>query len=87
MPSIRWLEFSQRLSDLPIKRVIKAGLGKADQISEQELAAYQAPFPDVTYKAGAMVWPSQVPLKPEDPGQLKCMPRARCCQPGRSLCW
>ena len=64
----RWLEFSQRLSDLPIKRVIKAGLGKADQISEQELAAYQAPFPDITYKAGAMVWPSQVPLKPEDPG-------------------
>ena len=64
----RWLEFSQRLSDLPIKRVIKAGLGKADQISEQELAAYEAPFPDVTYKAGAMVWPSLVPLKPDDPG-------------------
>ena len=64
----RWLEFSQRLSDMPIQRVIKAGLGKVDQISAEELAAYEAPFPDVTYKAGAMVWPSLVPLKPEDPG-------------------
>ena len=64
----RWLEFSQRLSDMPIKRVIKAGLAKADQISDEELAAYEAPFPDVTYKAGAMVWPSLLPLKPEDPG-------------------
>lgn len=64
----RWLEFSQKLSDMPIKRVIKAGLGKADQILPEELAAYEAPFPDVTYKAGAMVWPSLVPLQPEHPG-------------------
>jgi haloalkane dehalogenase len=64
----RWLEFSQRLSDMPIKRVIKAGLAKADQLTDEELAAYEAPFPDVTYKTGAMVWPSLVPLKPEDPG-------------------
>jgi haloalkane dehalogenase len=64
----RWREFAERVSDLPIKRVIKAGLGKADQISQEELAAYEAPFPDVTYKAGAMVWPSLVPLVPEDPG-------------------
>ncbi|MCZ6530058.1 MAG: haloalkane dehalogenase [Chloroflexi bacterium] len=64
----RWLEFSQGLRDMPIKRVIRGGLGKADQISPEELAAYEAPFPDVTYKAGAMVWPSLVPLKPEDPG-------------------
>ena len=64
----RWLEFSQRMSDMPIKRVIRAGLGKAELISQEELAAYEAPFPDVTYKAGAMVWPSLVPLKPDDPG-------------------
>ena len=64
----RWREFAERVSNMPIKRVIKAGLGKADQISAEELAAYEAPFPDVTYKAGAMVWPSLIPLKPEDPG-------------------
>ncbi len=64
----RWLEFSRGLSDMPIKRIIRGGLAKADQISPEELAAYEAPFPDVTYKAGAMVWPSLVPLKPEDPG-------------------
>ena len=64
----RWLKFAERVSDMPIKRVIKAGLGKADQITPEELAAYEAPFPDVTYKAGAMVWPSLVPLGPDDPG-------------------
>ncbi|MFQ5942512.1 MAG: haloalkane dehalogenase [Anaerolineales bacterium] len=64
----RWREFAERVSNMPIKRVIKGGLGKPDQISPEELAAYEAPFPDVTYKAGAMVWPSLVPLKPEDPG-------------------
>jgi haloalkane dehalogenase len=64
----RWLEFSQRLSDMPIKRVIKAGVAKPEQLTDEVLAAYEAPFPDVSYKAGAMVWPSLVPLKSEDPG-------------------
>jgi len=64
----RWRKFAERVRDMPIKRVIKAGLGKADQISPEELAAYEAPFPDVAYKAGAMVWPSLIPLGPDDSG-------------------
>jgi haloalkane dehalogenase len=32
------------------------------------LAAYEAPFPDVTYKSGAAMWPLLVPLSPDNPG-------------------
>lgn len=64
----RWRAFAERISDMPIGRVIKGGLGHPERISSAELAAYEAPFPDVQYKAGAMVWPSLVPLGPEDPG-------------------
>lgn len=69
----RWRAFAERVSDMPIRRVIKGGLAKPDQISEDELAAYEAPFPDVSYKAGAMVWPSLIPLDPEDPGAAEML--------------
>ena len=72
----RWRKFAERVSDMPIKRVIKGGLAKPDQITPEELAAYEAPFPDSTYKAGARIWPLLVPLSPEDPGAAE-MARAR----------
>jgi haloalkane dehalogenase len=72
----RWREFAQRISDMPIGRVIRGGLGQPDVISKEELAAYEAPFPDASYKAGAMIWPSLVPLDPADPGAAE-MKRAR----------
>jgi haloalkane dehalogenase len=31
------------------------------------IAAYDAPFPDDGYKAGARVFPSLVPVSPDDP--------------------
>jgi len=64
----RWREFAQRIPDLPIGRVIKGGLVHPERLSPAELAGYEAPFPDVRYKAGARAWPSLVPLRPEDPG-------------------
>lgn len=64
----RWRAFAERISDLPIKRVIKGGLGRPEAISDQELSAYEAPFPDQSYKAGASIWPLLVPLEPADPG-------------------
>jgi len=65
---LRWRRFAERIEDLPIRRVIRMGLAKPERISLEGLAAYEAPFPDVTYKAGASAWPLLVPLRPEDPG-------------------
>ncbi len=64
----RWREFAQRIPDLPIGRIIKGGLLHPERLSPGELAGYEAPFPDVRFKAGARAWPALVPLRPEDPG-------------------
>ena len=64
----RWRAFAEKISDLPIRRIIRAGLAHPERLSPAELAGYEAPFPDVRYKAGARAWPSLVPLRPEDPG-------------------
>jgi haloalkane dehalogenase len=73
---LQWRQFVARLSDIPIGRVIRTGLAQGERLSPQALAAYEAPFPDATYKAGALAWPLLVPLQPEDPGAAE-MKKAR----------
>ena len=42
-------------------------MGCRKPLSEASIAAYNAPFPDDTYKEGARIFPSLVPISPEDP--------------------
>jgi len=65
---LKWREFAERIPNMPIRRVIKMGLAKPEQVSPEVLAGYEAPFPDENYKAGAAIWPLLVPLSPDDPG-------------------
>ena len=37
------------------------------ELTPGEVAAYDAPFPDDTYKEGARIFPSLVPTSPDDP--------------------
>jgi len=37
-------------------------------LSEAECAAYEAPFPDIRYKAGVRRFPEMVPDRPDAPG-------------------
>jgi haloalkane dehalogenase len=37
------------------------------ELSDDVVAAYDAPFPDETYKAGARAFPNLVPITPDDP--------------------
>ena len=67
----RWRKFVERQPDLPIGRVIKMGIAKQDILSPEILAAYEAPFPDVSYKSGASMWPLLVPISPDDPGAVE----------------
>lgn len=60
-----WLALSQRGERLNISRIIQ--LGTATELSQEVLAAYEAPFPDEGYKAGARVFPTLVPSRPDDP--------------------
>lgn len=59
----RWLEFSQSVPVLPVGKIISGGT--VTKLGTAELAAYDAPFPDETYKAGARRFPALVPITPE----------------------
>lgn len=58
-----WLKFSQEVSMLPVGRILDGGTTRA--LSAAEVAAYDAPFPDESFKAGARQFPALVPLTPE----------------------
>jgi len=62
---LRWRQFATTSPVFDIGRVIQGGT--VSQLSDDVVAAYNAPFPDDTYKAGARAWPALVPISPDDP--------------------
>ena len=60
-----WKDYALSTPDLPIGGLIARG---TPQLSEAEIAAYDAPFPDASYKAGAQVFPALVPVEPDMEG-------------------
>ena len=65
---MRWRQFAERTPDMSIGRVIRSSAVRPDSIAPEVIAAYDAPFPDASYKAGAAAWPLLVPIHPNDPG-------------------
>ena len=55
-----WLAFSQYVPRLPIGGLISRGTAR--RLNEAEKRAYDAPFPDESYKAGARQFPVLVPI-------------------------
>ncbi|CAN5634617.1 haloalkane dehalogenase [soil metagenome] len=62
---LAWQTFSQTTEDFPVGGIINGGC--AGDLSPEEIAAYDAPFPDDTYKAAARVMPALVPTSTDDP--------------------
>jgi haloalkane dehalogenase len=60
-----WKSYALSTHDLPIGDIIARG---TPHLSAKEQAAYDAPFPDPRYKAGARVFPALVPVSPDMPG-------------------
>ena len=58
-----WLNFSQSVPQMPIGMLINGGTMR--DLSPEEVAAYDAPFPDESYKEGARQFPALVPVTPE----------------------
>jgi len=65
-----WYRYSQRMPRLDCGWIVDRG-SKRD-LSPAEIAAYDAPFPDETFKAGALVFPELVPKAPDDPAAPAC---------------
>lgn len=61
----RWREVSQTIPDFDVGSIVSKGC--VTPLTPEVKAAYDAPFPDDTYKAGARVFPLLVPATPEDP--------------------
>ena len=59
----QWLDFSQSVPVLPVGEIVSMGTVRG--LSDAEKAAYLAPYPDESYKAGARRFPALVPITPE----------------------
>ncbi len=62
---LNWRKFSQEVPVFPTGRIIQGGTARG--IGEDIQAAYDAPYPDESYKAGARAFPPLVPISPDDP--------------------
>lgn len=60
-----WRTYSQQTPELNIGRIVDGGTARALDVAE--IAAYDAPFPDESYKSGARQFPLLVPDGPDDP--------------------
>lgn len=62
---MKWKAFSQEVPEFPAGGIIKGGT--TTPLSEQVIAAYNAPFPEEKYKEGARQFPTLVPVTPDNP--------------------
>ena len=66
---MQWRAFAERLGTaLPVGMLFRRTLAPGNSMTDAEVAAYEAPFPDERYKAGAAAFPLLVPTSPEAPG-------------------
>lgn len=61
----QWQEYSQRVDTLAVGGVVSAGC--RTRLTPEIIAAYDAPFPDERFKAGARVFPLLIPTTRDDP--------------------
>ena len=62
---LRWRQLSQDVPEFPIGRLIDGAC--VGRLSDDVIAAYDAPFPDESYKTGARHFPMLVPISTDDP--------------------
>lgn len=67
LPFRLWRTFAARSPWFPISRIVD--FGSARRLSPGERRAYEAPFPDARYTAGARAMPSLVPISRDDPAR------------------
>jgi haloalkane dehalogenase len=60
-----WLTMSQTIPVFPAGMIVN--MGSLRELTPEEIAAYDAPYPDESYKSGARIFPTFVPVTPEHP--------------------
>jgi haloalkane dehalogenase len=62
---LNWRKFSIETPEFPVGVIVNAGC--ITGLPPEVIAAYDAPFPDESYKEGARIFPLLVPIAPDDP--------------------
>jgi haloalkane dehalogenase len=62
---LAWQKYSQETETFRVGRIVNGGC--TSDLPPEVIAAYDAPFPDETYKEGARQFPLLVPTAPDDP--------------------
>jgi haloalkane dehalogenase len=62
---LAWRQYSQETAHFHVGGIVRGGC--VTELSPGVIAAYDAPFPDDTYTAGARQFPMLVPIAPDDP--------------------
>ena len=63
---VAWREYAEKNPDLPVGSIIQGAT--STQLTDEVVAAYEAPFPNAESKAGAAQFPLLVPMTADDPG-------------------
>ncbi|MEM9821825.1 MAG: haloalkane dehalogenase [Bacteroidota bacterium] len=66
---LQWQHFSQTAPEFPVGNVLD--MATISTLTPEVKAAYDAPFPDESYKAGARQFPILVPIEESDPEAIK----------------
>ena len=61
----QWQEYSQTVPVLEVGKIVSKGC--VNRLANEVIAAYDAPFPDESYKAAARIFPKLVPTTPDNP--------------------
>ena len=62
---LNWRKYSIEVPDFDAGAIVT--MGSRTTLPDAVIDAYNAPFPDDTYKEGARIFPSLVPIAPDDP--------------------
>jgi haloalkane dehalogenase len=62
---LNWRKFSIEVPVFDVGQIIS--MGSKTSLPEEVIAAYNAPFPDDTFKEGARIFPSLIPITPDNP--------------------
>lgn len=62
---LEWQSYARSVPVLPVGAIVARGC--VQPLGAAEIAAYDAPFPEERYKAGARAFPLLVPTTPDDP--------------------
>lgn len=62
---LQWREYSRKVPKINVGKILQNSTER--ELTEAEVQAYWAPFPDEKYMAGAKIFPSLVPIAEDDP--------------------